>query len=364
MMKTKLLFLLMAVGAFMSISCDKDTSADNNEPSGEYPELEEVDDVCTKMDDINFKIYCYDNFDTDGDAKVSMTEAKAVAAIECDDVTSFAGLEYFTNLKSFKSSSVVKVDFRYNKNLESINCAGSDIESADLSYNENLKSIIFYECELLTSVTLPDNLTSIERSAFYGCFLLESLEIPEGVTSIGSHAFYFCRSLKSVNIPDAITSIEVSTFEGCTSLESLEIPAGVTSIGSSAFYDCSSLESINIPEGVTSIPDRLFSGCSSLKSITIPAGVTGIADYAFLGCNSLESVDASQCLNIQEIGGEAFLYCPIKEFLLGTSNPPVFTSGESIFDNLSDAVLKVPAESVETYKNSDWAAYFGTVEAL
>lgn len=169
MMKTKLLFLLMAVGAFMSISCDKDTSADNNEPSGEYPELEEVDDVCTKMDDINFKIYCYDNFDTDGDAKVSMTEAKAVAAIECDDVTSFAGLEYFTNLKSFKSSSVVKVDFRYNKNLESINCAGSDIESADLSYNENLKSIIFYECELLTSVTLPDNLTSIERSAFYGC---------------------------------------------------------------------------------------------------------------------------------------------------------------------------------------------------
>ena len=115
---------------------------------------------------------------------------------------------------------------------------------------------------------------------------------------------------------------------------------------------------------MTSIPDRLFSGCSSLKSITIPAGVTGIADYAFLGCNSLESVDASQCLNIQEIGGEAFLYCPIKEFLLGTSNPPVFTSGESIFDNLSDAVLKVPAESVEAYGNSDWAAYFGTIEAL
>ena len=144
---------------------------------------------------------------------------------------------------------VVKVDFRYNKNLESINCAGSDIESADLSYNANLKSIIFYDC-------------------------------------------------------------------------------------------------------------------SSLESITIPAGVTGIADYAFLGCNSLESVDASQCLNIQEIGGEAFLYCPIKEFLLGTSNPPVFTSGESIFDNLSDAVLKVPAESVEAYGNSDWAAYFDTIEAL
>ena len=142
-----------------------------------------------------------------------------------------------------------KGGFRYNKNLESINCSGTDIESADLSYNANLKSIIFYEC-------------------------------------------------------------------------------------------------------------------SSLESITIPAGVTGIADYAFLGCNSLESVDASQCLNIQEIGGEAFLYCPIKEFLLGTSNPPVFTSGESIFDNLSDAVLKVPAESVEAYGNSDWAAYFDTIEAL
>ena len=126
-MKTKRLFWLIVVLSFLSVSCDKDSPTGNNsendgekpdEPLVELPELEDTDDVCTKMDDLNFMAYCYENFDVNNDAKVSMTEANAVTTIECNNATSFAGLEYFPNIKSFASSSVGKADFRYNKNLE------------------------------------------------------------------------------------------------------------------------------------------------------------------------------------------------------------------------------------------------------
>ena len=72
-------------------------------------------------------------------------------------------------------------------------------------------------------------------------------------------------------------------------------------------------------------------------------------------------------MNIESINDSAFKNCPIKEFLLGASNPPSLTTQTlyiSSFDYMPDAVLKVPAESVEAYKNSDWADYFGTIEAL
>ena len=394
-MNTKTLFWLIAVLSLLSVSCDKNSPAGHNsgnngekpdEPLAELPELEETDDVCTKMDDLNFMAYCYDNFDVNNDGKVSMTEANAVTTIECNNATSFAGMEYFPNLKSFASSSVGKPDFRYNKNLETIDCSDSDIESVDLRYNDKLTSIKFINCKLLTDVAFPNKLTSIGDSAFKGCSSLASITIPESVTSIESSAFSGCSSLTSINLPDNLTSIGDSAFKGCSSLASITIPEGVTSIGSSAFsgcsslasinlpdkltsvggfYGCSSLESITIPESVTSIESYAFYGCS-LESITIPERVTSIESYAFWVCESLTSVDASLCRNLESIDHGAFGNCPIKEFLLGTSNPPSLSDTyDYIFNGMpDDAVLKVPAQSEEAYKNSDWADYFGTIEAL
>ena len=212
-----------------------------------------------------------------------------------------------------------KADFRYNTNLEIIDGSDSDIECVDLRYNDKLTSISFSGCELLVDVALPDNLTSIGED----------------------------------------------TFSGCSSLTSIDIPDGVTSIGRSAFRGCSSLVSIDIPDGVTSINAYAFYGCSSLVSINIPDGVTSINAYAFYGCSSLKTVDASKCTNLELIKSRAFYECSIQEFLLGTSNPPsleIFNYALSPFNYIK--VLKVPAESIEAYKNSDWAGYFGTIEAL
>ena len=145
----------------------------------------------------------------------------------------------------------------------------------------------FFWYKLLTSINIPDSVTSIGVSAFDGCESLTSINIPDSVTSIGRAAFDGCESLTSINIPDSVTSIGNSAFRSCKSLTSINIPNSVTSIGDSAFDVCKSLTNINIPDSVTSIGKSAFSWCKSLTCINIPDSVTSIGESAFSRCKSL-----------------------------------------------------------------------------
>ena len=107
---------------------------------------------------------------------------------------------------------------------------------------------------------------------------------------IYTYALYGYSELTSVTIPDSVTSIGERAFYNCSSLTEITIPASVTSIGWGAFYNCSNLRSVTISEGVTSIGSSAFRGCSSLTEITIPASVTSIGLWAFYGCSNLTSV--------------------------------------------------------------------------
>ena len=146
----------------------------------------------------------------------------------------------------------------------------------------------FYYCDSLTSVTIGNGVISIEKDAFYGCSDLTSITIGNSVTSIGYEAFRDCTSLKNITIPDSVTSIGSWTFRDCTSLTSITIPDSVTSIGEEAFYGCSGLISATIGNGVTSIEEGVFRYCTSLTSVIIPDSVTYIGSHAFYYCDSLK----------------------------------------------------------------------------
>ena len=119
----------------------------------------------------------------------------------------------------------------------------------------------------LTSVTIPDNITSIKDRAFFGCEELTSITIPDSVTSIGYSAFLGCKGLANITIPDSVTSIGSWAFRGCTGLTSITIPNSVTSIGGSAFDGCKRLTSATIGNGVKSISRYAFWDCASLEDI-------------------------------------------------------------------------------------------------
>ena len=153
--------------------------------------------------------------------------------------------------------------------------------------NDELGYSVFKGCSVLTSVTIPSSVTSIDAWAFEGCSGLTSLIIPSSVTSIERSAFKDCSGLTSLTIPSSVTEIGKSVFEGCSGLTSLTIPSSVTEIGESAFKGCSGLTSLIIPSSVTSIGSYVFENCSGLTSITIPSSVTEIGGAAFKGCSSL-----------------------------------------------------------------------------
>ena len=98
---------------------------------------------------------------------------------------------------------------------------------------------------MLTSVNIPNSVTTIGDSAFYCCAYLTSITIPNSVTTIGDNAFYYCVSLTSVTIPNSVTTIEGEAFRDCTNLQKVNIGNSVKTIGISAFKNCTRITQIS-----------------------------------------------------------------------------------------------------------------------
>ena len=313
----KTLTILFVAAIMMGVGCSKSEDSGNNpdkpDKPSPLPDLPDPDDVCSCMDDIIFMQYCYDNFDVNKDGKVSVIEANAARKIDINsECASVKGIERFPNIEilSLNGSSITELDLRYNLKLKSLSCQDRQ----------------------LTTVLLPNTLTAI---AFSGCSSLTEINLPANLTSIGESAFYDCSSLTEIHLPASLTSIGESAFSGCSSLTEIHLPANLTSIRKGVFSGCSSLTEIHLPASLTSIGDRAFWSCSSLTEIHLPASLTWIGGYAFDQCTSLTKVT---CHALVPPTSYYYYIC------------------DSTIEN-----LYVPAESIQAYKDSDWAYYFENI---
>ena len=196
---------------------------------------------------------------------------------------------------------------------------------------------------------------SIEDYAFYDCILLTSITIPDSVTAIGNNAFISCTSLTSITIPDSVTEIGSWAFGDCDALENVIIGNGVTEIGEEAFRQSYSLKNVTFGNSVTTIGDSAFHGCD-LRSITIPDSVTVIEQEAFYNCTRLTALTIGN--GVTEIGHMAFgnSYA-LREVYCKPITPPTIAS--NIFPYIN--MIYVPTESVDEYKSA-WSSYKQYIE--
>lgn len=149
----------------------------------------------------------------------------------------------------------------------------------------------FRYCTELASVT--GTVKSVSNNSFFMCSALTSITITEDDV-IEKGAFLKCKALTTVNLPQNLTTIVGQAFWDCASLKNIKIPSSVTTIGYQAFLECHSLESIELPSGIESIGDQAFAYNENLSKVT---------------CHNATSIEISSYV-FASIAPDAILYVP------------------------------------------------------
>ena len=308
-----LLVLMLLMGAQINVKADDGGFYYIIESSGAnlvFCDIEEGDVVIPSELIHNGKIYPVTTISgafQDHYSLTSITIPSSVTTIQAD---------------AFKGCYFSAPNFINNSTLTSSDNWGAIFFDEETSDGLLIKDNVVVSCrDWATSVTIPENITSIGNKAFHGHKNLTSITIPNSVKTIGNYAFSGCTNLTSVNIPDSITKIEYGTFQ-----------------------NCSSLTNVTIPEGVTYIDENTFDGCENLAKIIIPSSVTIINYNAFRGCCNLK-----EC------------YCKAETipYAVGRWDSP------SIFDTkVESATLYVPVGCINLYKNNPKWNLFGSYKHI
>jgi hypothetical protein len=288
--------------------------------------------------DATVKSICVSHWDSNGDGEISVSEAEAVTDLKMyfnsSSISSFNELYYFKGLTSIKMEA--------------------------------------FSNSALSSVIIPNTVTTIGEIAFYGCSNLTSIKIPSSVTDIKNYAFQNCTNLTSISITANICFIGAGAFDntgwfnnqsdgikylgnwcigykGTKPTGTLTISSGTLGVASDAFANCTGITSVSLPYTLKYINTAAFHGCSNMTSITMPISVISIGHQAFYGCSNLGSINLGNALI--DIGQFAFYNCTS----LNTVTIPntVTTIAEVAFDNCtgltSMTVLATTPPTIQEY---------------
>lgn len=199
----------------------------------------------------------------------------------------------------------------------------------------------FYEDYLLTGITLPASVTSIDDQAFMGTSL-SSIIIPANVTNIGEMVLTNCSKLTSIVVESGntvydsrktcnaiIRTADNTLIQGCNKST---IQKTVTAIAPRAFYGCNGIKSISIPSSVKTIGEEAFYMCSKLTTISIPASVEAIGSGAFLYCSSVTSIKVNSSNPIFNSQNNAIIRTADKALILGCQKTVIPSDITSIAD--------------------------------
>ena len=225
-----------------------------------------------------------------------------------------------TNMSDLSLSSRVFTNAGKNSDITTVTI-GKNVTRipAYLFYESGITSVIFEEnsacesigryafanCSSLTSITIPERVSTIGDYAFANCSNLTSITISEGVTIIGNHAFENCFALTKINfnatnMSDLADNSNVFRYAGKSSNGiTVTIGKNATKIPAYLFYATDNhptITSVIFEENSVceSIGNRSFRLCANLTSITIPESVASINNSAFYGCTSLANITVSK----------------------------------------------------------------------